>query len=212
MAISRKTASKSRKPLKRRAKRRKKMVLEIVKFGHPVLRQKGAKIEKITPEVRQLIDNMLATMKDAHGVGLAAQQIGQALQLAVIDVRGVEDRPSTLHLDGQPADVEAFMPLILINPEVKGINEAVKGPEGCLSFPEIYADIERPESVDVTVLTVDGKTLTFRCGGLLSRAVQHETDHLNGVLFIDRMDRGTKQQLKPEIDDLQAATKKALKK
>jgi len=212
MATSRKTASKSRKPLKRRAKRRKKMVLEIVKFGHPVLRQKGAKIEKITPEVRQLIDNMLATMKDAHGVGLAAQQIGQALQLAVIDVRGVEDRPSTLHLDGKPADVEAFMPLILINPEVKGTNEPVKGPEGCLSFPEIYADIERPESVDVTVLTVDGKTLTFRCGGLLSRAVQHETDHLNGVLFIDRMDRGTKQQLKPEIDDLQAATKKALKK
>lgn len=211
-APGRKLAVKSRKPLKRRIKRRKKMVLEIVKFGHPVLRQKGAKIEKITPEIKKLIDDMMETMKDAHGVGLAAQQIGQALQLAVIDVRGIEDRPSTLHLDGKPADVDAFMPLILLNPEIKPVNEPVKGPEGCLSFPEIYADIERPESVDVTVTTLDGKTKSFRCGGLLSRAVQHENDHLNGILFIDRMDRNTKQELKPEIDDLQAATKKKLKK
>lgn len=188
------------------------MVLEIVKFGHPVLRQKGASIEKITPEVKQLIEDMLATMKEAHGVGLAAQQIGQALQLAVIDVRGIEDRPSTLELDGKSADVDAFMPLVLINPVVKAVNEPVKGPEGCLSFPEIYADIERPESVDVTITTTDGGTKTFRCGGLLSRAVQHETDHLNGILFIDRMDRATKQQLKPEIDELQVATKKKLKK
>jgi peptide deformylase len=198
--------------MKRRTKKQKEMVLEIVTFGHPVLRQKGAKIEQITPEVKKLVDNMMATMKDAHGVGLAAQQIGQALQLAVIDVRGIEDRPSTLELNGKPADVDAFMPLVLLNPEVKPVNDPVKGPEGCLSFPEIYADIERPESVDVTVTTLDGKTKTFRAGGLLSRAIQHENDHLNGILFIDRMDRRTKQDLKPEIDDLQAATKKALKK
>ncbi len=198
--------------MKRRTKKQKEMVLEIVKFGHPVLRQKGAKIEQITPEVKKLVANMMETMKDAHGVGLAAQQIGEALQLAVIDVRGIEDRPSTLELDGKPADVDAFMPLVLLNPEVKPVNDPVKGPEGCLSFPEIYADIERPESVDVTVTTLDGKTKSFRAGGLLSRAIQHENDHLNGILFIDRMDRRTKQDLKPEIDDLQAATKKALKK
>ena len=198
--------------MKRRTKKQKEMVLEIVKFGHPVLRQKGAKIEQITPEVKKLVANMMETMKDAHGVGLAAQQIGEALQLAVIDVRGIEDRPSTLELDGKPADVDAFMPLVLLNPEVKPVNDPVKGPEGCLSFPEIYADIERPESVDVTVTTLDGKTKSFRAGGLLSRAIQHENDHLNGILFIDRMDRRTKQDLKPEIDDIQAATKKALKK
>lgn len=198
--------------MKRRTKKQKEMVLEIVKFGHPVLRQKGAKIEQITPEVKKLVANMMETMKDAHGVGLAAQQIGEALQLAVIDVRGIEDRPSTLELDGKPADVDAFMPLVLLNPEVKPVNDPVKGPEGCLSFPEIYADIVRPESVDVTVTTLDGKTKSFRAGGLLSRAIQHENDHLNGILFIDRMDRRTKQDLKPEIDDIQAATKKALKK
>jgi peptide deformylase len=188
------------------------MVLPIVKYGHPVLRQKGAKIEALTPEIRQLIGDMLETMAAAHGVGLAAQQIGQALQLAVVDVRGVEDRPSTLERDGQPADVAAFMPVLLINPEIKPLSDAVAGPEGCLSFPEIYADIARPERIEVTTTNAQGERVTFRCGGLLSRAIQHETDHLNGILFIDRMERARKQELQPELDALQAATKKALAK
>jgi len=102
------------------------------------------------------------------------------------------------------------MPLILINPEVTPAGDAVKGSEGCLSFPEIYAEISRPEAVDVKALDAKGKPLAFRCGGLLARAVQHETDHLNGLLFIDRMDKKTKAELQPELDDLQAATKKAL--
>lgn len=188
------------------------MVLPIVKYGHPVLRQKGAKIESLTPEIRQLIGDMLETMAAAHGVGLAAQQIGRALQLAVVDVRGVEDRPSTLERDGQPADVAAFMPLLLINPEIKPLNDAIAGPEGCLSFPEIYADIARPERIEVTTTNAQGERITFQCGGLLSRAIQHETDHLNGILFIDRMETLKKRELQPELDALQAATKKALAK
>jgi len=186
------------------------MVLEIVKYGHPVLRKKGERIEKITPEIKQLISDMLDTMVVNHGVGLAAQQVGVAKQLTVIDVREVTDRPSRLELDGQPADVAQIMPLILINPEVTPAGDAVKGSEGCLSFPEIYAEISRPEAVDVKALDAKGKPLAFRCGGLLARAVQHETDHLNGLLFIDRMDKKTKAELQPELDDLQAATKKAL--
>jgi peptide deformylase len=145
------------------------------------------------------------------GVGLAAQQIGVALQLTVIDVRGVTDRPSTLELDGKSADVEAFMPLVLINPEVKPVGEPVAGPEGCLSFPEIYADVTRPESVDVKALDKDGKPFAFRCGGLLARAVQHETDHLHGILFIDRMEKKDKEALRDELDMLQADTKAELK-
>jgi peptide deformylase len=188
------------------------MVLPIVKYGHPVLRQKGAKIDALTPEIHQLVADMLETMAKAHGVGLAAQQIGRALQLAVVDVRGVEDRPSTLERDGQPADVDAFMPLLLINPEIKPLNDAVAGPEGCLSFPELYADIARPEQIEVTTTDAEGRRVTFRCGGLLSRAIQHETDHLNGILFIDRMDTLKKREMQPELDDLQAATKKALAK
>jgi peptide deformylase len=104
------------------------------------------------------------------------------------------------------------MPLVLINPEVKKVGEVVPGPEGCLSVPEIYADIKRPESVDVVALNGEGRRIEFRCGGLLARAVQHEVDHLNGLLFIDRMDAKTKAELKPELDALQEETRVELKK
>ena len=188
------------------------MILPIVKFGHPVLRKKGARIENVTPEIKQLIADMFETMEANHGVGLAAQQVGHALQLTVIDVREIKDRPSTLELKGQPADVADFMPLILINPEVTPVGEPAMGGEGCLSFPEIFAEIARPESVDVKALNEKGKVIEFRCGGLLARAVQHETDHLNGILFIDRMERKTKEEFRDELDELQAATKAELKK
>src|SRR5436190_21116577 len=115
------------------------MILEIVKYGNPVLRAKGARIEKINPEIKTLIADMFETMYAAAGVGLAAQQIGRALQLTVIDVRGVKDRPSTLQLEGKPADLAAYMPVVLINPEIRPFGDAASGPEGCLSFPEIYS-------------------------------------------------------------------------
>lgn len=183
------------------------MVLTIVKYGHPALRQKGARIESITPEIKQLIADMFETMEENHGVGLAAQQVGVAKQLTVIDVRAVKDRPSTLELDGHPADVDSIMPLVLINPEIKPVGEPVTGGEGCLSFPEVFAEISRPGTIDVQALNAKGKPIAFRCGGLLARAVQHEADHLNGILFIDRMDKKTKQELQPELDELQAVTK-----
>jgi peptide deformylase len=187
------------------------MVLEVVKYGHPALRRKGERIEKITPEIKQLIADMLETMYASKGVGLAAQQIGKALQLTVLDVRGATDRPSTLEVDGKEASVQEFMPVVLINPEIKPVGDSVAGPEGCLSFPEIFAEITRQGTTEVKALNEKGKTIEFRCGGLLSRAIQHEVDHLNGILFIDRMKRLEKDELKPELDELQAATKAALK-
>jgi peptide deformylase len=188
------------------------MILEIVKYGHPALRAKGARIEKITPEIKQLIANMFETMYAAAGVGLAAQQVGRPLQLTVIDIRGVKDRPSTLQLDGKPADVAGYMPVVLINPEIRPFGDPAKGPEGCLSFPEIYSDISRPESVEVKALNAEGQPIQFIAGGLLSRAVQHETDHLNGILFIDRMGSSEKAELKPELELLQQQTKAKLEK
>lgn len=188
------------------------MTLPVVKYGHPILRQKGTRIEKITPEITRLIEDMLETMYAAAGVGLAAQQVGRTLQLTVIDIKEVRDRPSTLEIGGQPAMVADHMPLVLINPELKPVGKPVVGPEGCLSFPELYADVERPESVNVTALNEKGETIQIRCGGLLARAVQHETDHLHGILFIDRMSTETKKELKPELDALQETTKAALKK
>ena len=186
------------------------MILPVTQYGHPALRQKGARIENLTLEIKQLITDMFETMYAHKGVGLAAQQVGVAQQVTVIDVRGVTDRPSTLEIAGNAADVHDFMPLVLINPEIQPVGKPVAGPEGCLSFPEIFADITRPETVDVTAMNEKGKTIHFRCGGLLARAVQHETDHLQGVLFIDRMDKKTKEELRPDLDYLQAETKAAL--
>jgi peptide deformylase len=186
------------------------MILSVVKYGHPALRQKGARIETITPEIKKLIADMFETMREKNGVGLAAQQIGRALQLTVIDVREAKDRPSTLELKGKPADANEFMPLVLINPELKPVGGPATGGEGCLSFPEIYAEITRPESVDVKALNEKGKPVEFRCGGLLARAIQHEADHLNGILFIDRMERKKKGEFREELDALQAATKAEL--
>jgi len=183
------------------------MLLTVVKYGSPILRKKGAQIEEVTPAIKKLIADMFETMYAYKGIGLAAQQIGLGLQLTVIDVRGVSDRPSALEIDGKPADVAASMPLVLINPEVTAVGNPVFGPEGCLSFPEIFADISRPDVVDVKALDREGQPVAFRCGGLLARVVQHETDHLHGILFIDRMDRQTKEHLRPELEALRAATK-----
>ena len=188
------------------------MILNITKYGNPVLRQKGAAIDKVTPEIKKLIDDMFETMHANHGVGLAAQQIGKALQLTVIDVREVKDRPSTLEIKGKPADLSEIMPLVLINPEIKPVGDAATGGEGCLSFPEIYADVTRPEFVEVKALDAKGKPIEFKAGGLLSRAVQHEVDHLNGILFSDRMSKKAKDEIRGELDELQAQTKAALGK
>ncbi|HTI68503.1 MAG TPA: peptide deformylase [Candidatus Limnocylindria bacterium] len=188
------------------------MALPIVKYGDPVLRRKGERVGPVTDEIRDFVALMLDTMADARGVGLAAQQVGRAIQLAVVDVRGVKDRPSQLWLDGAEASVDAFMPLVLIDPVIRPTGEKVKGPEGCLSFPEIYGDVERPGEVEVSARNEQGEEYRFKAGGLLARAIQHEVDHLNGVLFIDRMDAESRTEAQPDIELLMAATRKVLRK
>ena len=188
------------------------MKLQVRKYGDPILRQKGARLEKITPEIKKLVADMFDTMYEARGVGLAAQQVGHALQLTVIDVRGIKDRPSTMVVAGKPVEVEAHMPLVLINPELKPGADVFAGAEGCLSFPEIFADITRPAEVEVTATNDRGEKVSFRAGGLLAKAVQHEFDHLQGILFIDRMSSETKREFKAELDALAEETKVELKK
>ena len=188
------------------------MILPIVNYGDPVLRARGARIETFDSELHELVENMLETMDEAHGVGLAAQQIGKAIQLTVIDVTEVSDRPSTLELDGKEVNIEEYMPLILINPVLKPFGKRIPGAEGCLSFPDVYDDILRPESVSVKAQNEDGELLEFTCGGLLARVIQHETDHLKGILFIDHMDRETKTAHQEEIDQIQADTRALLEK
>src|SRR6202048_1648441 len=156
------------------------MRLPILQYGSPVLRAKGKRVDPIDDRIRELAANMIETMHAANGVGLAAQQIGEALQLTVLDVSLIEDRPSTLKLDGKAVDPKAAMPLVLINPEIelRGANEV--GVEGCLSFPEITGEIERAKSVIVRAETLEARTIEIEASGFLARAIQHEGDHLNG--------------------------------
>jgi peptide deformylase len=182
------------------------MTLEIVKYGDPVLRQKGKPVDEITDEVRTLAGNMIETMRVANGVGLAAQQIGIPLQLTVLEVEEDDDRPSTMIVDGKQVDLAAWMPMVLLNPILELGAEKADGSEGCLSFPEITADIERAVSVKAKGRLLDGRDIEFQATGLLARALQHETDHLNGILFIDRMKSATRTVLAGRLKRLQRET------
>ena len=183
------------------------MILPLTYYGNPVLRQKGALVEDITPELQELIDDMFETMEEYRGIGLAAQQVGRPIQLTVIDISPVEDRPSTLELDGEEKDPKSFMPLVLLNPKIEPLGSEDKGGEGCLSFPELYGEVSRPGKIRVNALNRQGEPIEFVCAGLLARCVQHETDHLHGILFIDRMDSEDKAELREELDTLQKKTK-----
>ena len=189
------------------------MILPILQYGDPGLRAKGNRIEIIDDRIRELAANMLETMHAAHGVGLAAQQIGEALQLTVLDISAVEDdRPSTLKLDGNDIDPKTAMPLVLVNPEIELVGETEEGMEGCLSFPEITGDIERAQSVTVRAQTLEGGTIQIEAGGFLARAIQHEGDHLNGILFIDRMRSAAKVALSGRLRRLQKETKRGIRR
>ena len=184
------------------------MKLPILQYGDPILRAKGRRIEKIDERIRQLTQDMIETMRAANGVGLAAQQVGEALQLTVLDVSQVEDRPSTMKLNGKDVDPRTAMPLILINPEIKLAGETEFATEACLSFPEISGQIERAKSVIARAQTLEDGRIEIEASGLLGRAIQHEVDHLNGVLFIDRMNSAIKAALSSRLKRMQKETKR----
>jgi peptide deformylase len=146
---------------------------------------------------------MLETMVDANGVGLAAQQIGMPVQLAVIDVTDVEDRPSTMEIDGKAVKIEDHMPLIILNPVLELGEEKEEGIEGCLSFPEVTGEIVRSIRVKCKAQRLNGTTMEFEATGLLARALQHEVDHLNGILFIDRMSAAAKASVAGKLKRIQ---------
>ena len=187
------------------------MKLEIVQYGNPILRAKGKRIETIDDRTRELAQNMIETMHAANGVGLAAQQVGEPLQLAVLDVSQVEDRPTTMKLNGHAVDVATVMPLVLLNPEIEAGRETESGTEGCLSFPEITGEIDRAISIEVRARNLDGEPVKIETTGFLARAIQHEVDHLNGILFIDRMSSAAKISLANRLKRLQKETQRGLK-
>jgi len=186
------------------------MALRIVHYNEPVLRKKGEKITAFGPELQAFAADMIDAMHEVHGIGLAAQQVGRAIQLCVIDLREAE-ADFTFELDGARPPLELIMPLIVVNPKLTITPEVpkVSSEEGCLSFPDIRGDVSRVESV--TARYVDDKGIPHRlvCDGLFARCLQHEVDHLNGVLFIDRMDKKVRAELDATVKALARQTQTA---
>ncbi len=156
-------------------------VLEIKKYPEKILREQAAPVKEFNPELQRLIDDMIETMYAAPGVGLAANQVGVSMQVIVIDVNSREEN----------------IPLIvLVNPRIIYTEGETAVEEGCLSVPDYMTVVKRAESVKVTGLDRHGKPLEIEGAGLLSRAIQHEVDHINGILLIDRIGRLKKELFK----------------
>ena len=179
------------------------MVLEIVKYGDPILQTKGRRVEVVDDAIRRLAHDMTETMYAARGLGLAAQQIGVALQMTVVDVAQIqEDRPSTMLVNGEKVDLAEWMPLVLLNPRLELKPEKDVASEGCLSFPEIHGDVSRATTIKVQADLLDGSQIEFEGTGMLARALQHEVDHLHGILFTSRMSSAAKAGLSGRLKRL----------
>ena len=150
------------------------MILEILKYPHPLLKKQSVEIEEITPEIRELAANMLETMYETDGIGLAAPQIGEPIRLITVDVTGPEERTD---------------PRIYVNPKLELMGEDVESEEGCLSVVDYRAPVVRSEKVKLTALDIDGKPVELEADGILAVCLQHECDHLDGKLFIDHISR-----------------------
>lgn len=179
------------------------MVLEIKQYGDPVLRKKCRKVTEVTDELRQLSEDMIETMIDANGVGLAAPQIGVDIRMAVVDVAHDPESITYLKVDDKVTPLEEIMPLVFINPQLEFGSEKEPGREGCLSIEGIQSEVKRPIDVIATLELLDGRVIKVETDGLLARAIQHEADHLNGVLFTDRVPPATKLSLKRKLKKLQ---------
>ena len=173
------------------------MKLKVFKYGEKVLRERAEPVAVVDDRLRELATDMLATMHASHGVGLAAEQVGRLERLCVIDIpEGCEE----------PED-EAFnapigMPLVLFNPEIVAAEGSQRDREGCLSFPNVGGSLTRAAQVTCQYLDVDNRPQMITARGFLARALQHEIDHLNGVLYIDRMTEAERLEFAPKLKRL----------
>ncbi|MFP4156450.1 MAG: peptide deformylase [Opitutales bacterium] len=190
------------------------MRLRVTQYGEPVLRKAGAPVTEFNAELARLAQDMVDTMYAAEGIGLAAQQIGRALQLCIVDVRPPDgaEPPFDYRYDERQPPLDLFMPLALCNPQVSIIDahEDVYE-EGCLSFPGINGKVDRPVGVRCTFQDLQGNPHSIEADGLLGRCILHEVDHLNGVLFIDKMDKRDLKKNESKIKKLKRESRDFLK-
>jgi len=155
-------------------------ILDIVYFGDPRLESISEPVPEVTHEVRRFVKDMFETMYFTNGVGLSAPQVGVNQRVVVIDVSGGNDRSKQV---------------VMINPVILREDGEQKGPEGCLSFPGLFADVKRPNTVRVKSLSLEGREIEIEGSGLLARAMHHEIDHLDGILFIERMKKADREAI-----------------
>ena len=189
------------------------MALPIRYYGDPVLRAKTNPITTFDGELKALVKGMLETLYDVDGAGLAAPQVGHSLRLFILDLAaGGRSREFNCTLDGKPVPDKLLFPLVVANPVLELVPSA--NPvytEGCLSFKELWLDIERPDYVCLSYQDIDGNKHTLEADGVLSRAIQHEYDHLEGVLFIDHVSRSVLKRYDSKLKRLRRETRDRLK-
>lgn len=164
-------------------------LLKILKYPDPFLKTKAKPVEKIDPSIAEIAQNMLETMYADTGVGLAATQVGLGLRIFVMDCSETHDHP-----------------MVFINPEITEKLEEVEAEEGCLSFPGIYANVKRARKVTIQALNTQGEIFTETYSGLEARCVQHELDHLNGVVFLDYLAPVKRKMLEKKLQKFQKRT------
>lgn len=176
------------------------MILEILKFPDPRLREVSKPVEKVTEKHAQLAKDLLETMGDANGIGLAAPQVGEMIRMLVIDTRP-RDKEGRRYKYDEMTELEKAVtqPLVLINPEVVKGEGKTTFDEGCLSVPGYYETVERYEYVEIRALNEKGEEILIKSDGLLAICMQHEMDHLEGTLFIDHLSFIKSNKIKNQI-------------
>jgi peptide deformylase len=175
------------------------MVLEVLKYPDPRLRKKGVEVPEVTPELKALAENMIETMYAENGIGLAAPQIGESVRLLVIDTRPTDDDDNVVLDNLTELERAVKQPLIVFNPQILVSHDKTTYEEGCLSVPGFYETVERFQYVEVKALDIDGNELIIKTDGLLAICLQHEMDHLDGKLFIDRLSFMKSNRIKSRI-------------
>lgn len=176
------------------------MKLEILTYPNPILREVSEPVKEFGPELKKFAEDMLETMYDANGIGLAAIQVGKPIQMLVIDTRPRDPESSRYDNDDQTAlEKQIKQPLILINPEIVSGTGKTTFDEGCLSVPSFFETVERFETVEVKAFDTDGNEFRIKTDGLLAICIQHEMDHLKGMLFIDHISFTKSNRIKNQI-------------
>ena len=167
-------------------------IMKIYKYGSDILRVKAEKVERVTNEIRQLVNAMIETMYQSRGVGLAAPQVGKSLRIIVIDP--------------QDKKISGDFPLVLINPKIiETSGKIVEYEEGCLSIPKVYWNVKRPQKVKIEALDINGKKFIIEDDGVLGRIILHELDHLEGVLFVDHLNTLAKLSISRKLKEIAAS-------